>query len=306
MKPEQLEIVVIVLTLNQRAKTLECLSGLLANDQTPFRVLVWDNGSTDGTAEVIRTAFPEVWLHHHTDNLGVAGGRNAAAQLAIETLNPSYLLFLDNDILVEPGFVGALFHPFTVDTQIGQTQAKLRFMDDRTRINDGGGARINFLTWQVTPVGYGEVDRGQYDTVKPCVSCGGAMMVRVDIFQQLGGFDLAFNPFGPEDLDFSLRLQQAGYRALYVPTAVGYHEVSHTFGKGYTEAYARHKAQHWFLFMHRHASPTQKLGFFLAGAPYLALRILIREGKRGNLAAVRGLARGVFDLFKRNLETGFL
>jgi GT2 family glycosyltransferase len=234
----------------------------------------------------------------------VASGRNAAAKLAVKRFKPSHLLFLDNDMLVEPGFVAALQRPFDADNRVGQTQAKLRLMDDRERLNDGGGARINFLLWQVTPVGYGEIDRGQYDTVQECISCGGAMMVRTDVFRQLGGFDNAFDPFGPEDLDFSLRLQKAGYSALYVPKAVAYHAVSHTFGKEYSETYARHKARHWFAFMRRHASPLQQLGFFLLGAPFLVVRTIIREGTRGNLQAFRGLARGMLDSLRSSLFAG--
>ena len=170
---------------------------------------------------------------------------------------------------------------------------KLRFMHDRSLINDGGGARINFVFWRVTPIGFGEPDRGQYDTPHPCISCGGAMMVRSDVFQQLQGFDPLFGPFGPEDLDFSLRLQRAGYKAMYIPKAVGYHEVSHTFGKGYSEEYARHKSRHWLAFMRRHASPWQKLAFYLFGAPILAVQVFIREARRGNVRAIRGLLLGL-------------
>jgi len=210
-------------------------------------------------------------------------------------------LFLDNDMLVEPDFVGALLKPLTEDDRIGQTQAKLRFMHDREMLNDGGGAQINFLLWQIMPVGYGEIDRGQHDTVKKCIACGGAMMVRTDVFQQLGGFDTKFDPFGPEDLDFSLRLQKAGYSSLYVPQAIAYHAVSHTFGRGYSENYARHKSRHWFLFMRRHASLMQKLGFFFLGVPYLAVRMIIREGRKGNLGVFRGLVRGMLDFYKSSL-----
>lgn len=288
-------VTVIILTMNQRDTTLKCLASLAMQDGPAFEVLVWDNGSQDGTAAAIQEKFPDVIVHHQPENLGVAGGRNAAAELAIQTFQPTHILFLDNDILVEPDFVNALLQSFAKDEMVGQTQAKLRFMHDRERLNDGGGARINYLLWQVTPVGFGEIDRGQHDTVKPCISCGGAMMVRTDVFKQLNGFDMIFNPFGPEDLDFSLRLQKLGYSALYVPQAVAYHVVSHTFGKGYTEDYARHKSRHWFNFMRRHASPWQKLGFFCIGAPYLAIRILIREGQKGNLGAFRGIMRGVFD-----------
>lgn len=288
-------IAVIVLTVNQRDRTARCLGSLLASEQPPPHVIVWDNGSQDGTGEAIRAAFPEVLVHHHPVNLGVASGRNAAAALAIQAFNPSYLLFLDNDMLLEPGFVSALLRPFLEDARIGQTQAKLRFMHDRQRINDGGGCRINFALGRTRPVGFGEMDRGQFDAPKPCIACGGAMMVRADIFNQLGGFDALFDPFGPEDLDFSLRLAKAGYQALYVPQAVAYHEVSHTFGGGYSENYARHKSRHWLAFLQRHASPAEKLGFILLGAPYLVLRLMVREGRKGNLGAMRGWLRGASE-----------
>ena len=294
MTSSTIRIVVIILTYNQKGKTLECLATLLRGGDMPFKVLVWDNGSQDETLVAVNHTFPEVLFHYSETNLGVAGGRNAAARMAIRELGASHLLFLDNDILVEPGFVRALYEPIEKDLQIGQTQAKLRFMHDLSLINDGGGARISFVFWRVKPVGFGEQDQGQYDAARPCISCGGAMLVRSDVFQQLHGFDPLFGPFGPEDLDFSLRLQKAGYKAMYIPKAVGYHQVSHTFGEGYSEEYARHKSRHWLLFMRRHASLWQKIAFYLFGAPVLAVQVFIREARRGNLRAIRGLLQGLF------------
>ena len=286
-------IVVLILTYNQRDKTLACLSDLLGYEDVPFKVLVWDNGSQDDTLTAVTKSFPDVLTHFSERNLGVAGGRNASAQKAMRELGATHLLFLDNDILVESGFVGALYKPFETEPQLGQTQAKLRFMHDRSLINDGGGAQISFVFWRVKPVGFGEPDRGQYDEPHTCLSCGGAMMVRADIFQQLNGFDPLFGPFGPEDLDFSLRLQKLGYKAIYNPKAVGYHEVSHTFGKGYSEDYARHKSRHWLAFMRRHASLGQKIAFYLFGAPILVVQVILREVRRGNWRAIRGLAQGL-------------
>ena len=288
-------IVVIILTWNQRETTLRCLESLLSDRQSSFRVLVWDNGSTDGTIQAVQAAFPEVLTHQHEENLGVAGGRNAAAELAFELLSPTHLVFLDNDMVVEPRFIRALYQPFVDSAKVGQTQAKLRFMHDRNRLNDGGGARVNFVFWKITPVGYGQIDEGQFDQIKHCIACGGAMMVRAHVFKELGGFDMEFNPFGPEDIDFSLRLQKKGYQALYVPQAVAYHVVSHTFGSGYSEEYARHKAGHWLAFMRRHASPLEKIAFFIIGAPYLAARVILREARRGNLSAIRGLLLGLIQ-----------
>lgn len=295
--PAEILVGIVILTLNQREKTLECLASLTPG-RYPFRTLVWDNGSEDGTADAIRRAHPDVLTHHHATNLGVASGRNAAAALLTRELPVTHLLFLDNDMLVEPGFVDALLQPMLDDPTIGQTQAKLRFMHDRTLLNDGGGCSINWLMGRTMPVGFREVDRGQYDTAKKCVACGGAMMVRAGLFQALGGFDERFSPFGPEDLDFSLRLARAGYTALYTPRAVAYHQVSHTFGSGYNEQYARNKARHWFVFMRRHAPLLQQVGFFTIGAPYLAIRLVAREARRGNLKALRGTLRGMLDFVR--------
>ena len=76
--------------------------------------------------------------------------------------------------------------------------------------------------------------------------------------------------------------------------AVRFHEVSqNTFGKGYSEEYAEHKSRHWLLFMRRHASARQKIAFYLVGAPILADQVFIREARRGNLRAVRGLIQGL-------------
>ena len=81
-----------------------------------------------------------------------------------------------------------------------------------------------------------------------------------------------------------------------MPQAVGYHQVSHTFGEGYSEEYARHKVRHWFAFMRRHATLGQKIGFYLVGAPFLAVQVFLREVSRGNLKAIRGLIRGVLKI----------
>lgn len=295
---DRTRVAVVMLSLNQREKTLRCLSSLMAIPEPELDVLLWDNGSEDGTADAVREAFPGVLVHRHPTNLGVAPGRNAAAEVAIREFDPTHLAFLDNDLRFEPDFIAALLRPFAADERLAQTQAKLRFMDDPRRLNDGGGCKINFWLGRTEPVGLGEIDRGQYDTPRPCVAGGGAMIVRRDVFEELGGFDERFGHLGPDDLDFSLRLRKAGYYALFVPDALAYHEVSHTFGKGYGEGYARLKARNWMLFLRRHGTLPQRLGFYLFGAPYALLRMVAREGRRGNLGAVRGWIRGVLDYLK--------
>lgn len=294
----QFRVAVVMLTLNQREKTLKCLGSLLSLEQPSFDVLLWDNGSDDGTVEAVRAAFPTVHAHHHPENLGIAPGRNAAGKLAMEVFAPTHMLFLDNDMELEPDFVLELLKPFGQSERVGQTQAKLLFYYDRQRINDGGGNDINWIFGTTRPFGIGEIDRGQCDTPKKCVAGGGAMIVRADVFQELGGFDEVFGKLGPDDLDFSLRISKAGYDVLYAPRAVAYHEVSHTYSPEYGEVYAQSKAKSWFIFLRRHAPLHKRLGFYVVGIPYLAVTVFVRQARRGNLRAVRGLTRGMFEYLR--------
>jgi GT2 family glycosyltransferase len=276
-------VAVVVLTCNQREMTLRSL-GALERHHRDAHVLLWDNGSTDGTADAVASAFPHLLVHRSPTNLGVAGGRNAAARLALEHFGPTHLLFLDNDMLVTEGCIDALLQAFADDPTLGQAGGKFRFLDNPTRLNDAGGCRINFWIGSTEPTGYGELDEGQYDEPRSGVVCGGAMMmVRADVFRQLGGFDERFNPYGPEDLDFSLRLQAAGYGSRYVPTALGYHRGSQTFaGAPQSLAYTRNRVRQWLRFLYRHGSLKDKVGFFLVGAPFRAARMAVRLARSGH------------------------
>jgi hypothetical protein len=294
---EDVRVAVLLLTYDQPADLFVCLESLLALEDHPeFDILVWENGSGSGTAPGMARRFPGVRYHIAGANLGVAGGRNAAAALAVDLWDPTHFLFLDNDMVVEPGFVRELAAAHRARPRLGQAQAKLRMMSQPTVLNDGGGCDVRFWLGRTRPVGVGEVDRGQYDRVRPCIAAGGATLVRRSVFEELGGFDTSFNPYGPEDLDFSLRLRRAGHEALFIPSALAYHRYNRTYvGKEFTAAYARGKARNWFRLMARHATALDWLGFLALGAPLAALRTAVREIRRGNAAALPALARGALD-----------
>jgi GT2 family glycosyltransferase len=291
----QTDVGIVMLTFNQRDTTLRALASLMPQVGPGDQVIVWDNGSADGTVEAVQAAYPQVLVHRHPENLGVAGGRNAGAKLAIERFDPQYLLFLDNDLVLRPGYVAALRETLEADPSVGQVQSKLLYLHEPERINDGGGCQINFWLGRTLPVGYRQIDRGQCDQQAPCISCGGSMMVRARLFEELGGFDPVFNPFGPEDLDFSLRLQRRGYKALYNPQAVALHEVGSTFARASRDAgaYAKARTEIWLRFLNRYATIMQRVGFMAIGAPLLAARLAGRELQQGRLRGALGSVRGI-------------
>jgi GT2 family glycosyltransferase len=163
-------VAVVMLTLNQRDTTLRALRSVMPQVGERDRVLVWGNGSTDGTVEAVRQAFPEVLAHHHPENLGVASGRNAGAKMAMSSFDPGYLLFLDNDLVLQPGYLAAMVQTLDTEPTVGQVQSKLLYLDEPNRINDGGGCHINFWLGRTKPVGFRQIDRGQWDQPAPCIS----------------------------------------------------------------------------------------------------------------------------------------
>jgi GT2 family glycosyltransferase len=293
---DQTKVAVILLTMNQRAKTIRCLHSLSQPQYLSHKIILWDNGSEDGTVKAVQNEFNSVIVHSHPKNVGVASGRNMASNLAIQNINPEYLFFLDNDMTVTPLCLENLLSPFSTHERLAQTTGKILNMDDPTRIYGAGGNRVRFWLGVTKHVGYGEFDQGQYDEIKRCIPSGGCMLVRTDIFQKIGGFDTNFDPYGPEDLDFGLKVIKAGYYGLYIPEAIVYHETrpGRTFEGGkYTAKFASLRVKNWFTFMNRHASLWQRFGFYFIGIPYLMGSFIIHQSKQGNLIpAMRSLVIG--------------
>jgi GT2 family glycosyltransferase len=270
----------VLLTWNQKRATLNCLESLSRAGGPRSGVVVWDNGSEDGTADAVAETWPTVRIVRSPRNLGAAAGRNAAAEEAVRAFDPPYLLFLDNDTEVRPGFLEALVAPLESDPSLGQTAPKLLRLSDPSRLDMAGGARIVWWKGETAGRGWGEPDLGQYDAAGPCVA-GGCTLVRTDAFRAVGGFDTIFDPYGYEDMDFSLRLREQGYGCLYIPAAEVLHAGSQSFERGrYTARYALRKAANWMVFLFRHGPPSSRLAFLLMGVPWLALRALARAGRR--------------------------
>lgn len=287
---------IVLLTWNQLEQTRRCLQSLATSGYSLSRVVLWDNASADGTDEAIISEFPDVTYHHHPTNQGVASGRNAAALLAMRTLSPSHLLFLDNDMVVTPGFLESLCEPFATEPRQAQAMAKIRFFNDPKRLHSAGGQVVNFALGIKTGIGYCEIDRGQHDVRKPCLASGGATLVAVSVFLELDGFDAIFDPFGTEDLDFAYRVREAGYHATYIPEAVLYHDYQRKSANGSDgDSYIAARVRQWMILLNRHATLPQQFAFYLGGAVVGFIKITVRQILSGNASALKGIPKGVGD-----------
>ena len=209
-------VAVVIPTWNGR-ELLDGALASLAGQSLPAEAIVVDNGSTDGTTAHVRERWPEVSLVALPANRGFAAAVNAG----VAASSSEYVALLSNDMELEPEWLAELVAALDADPGAGSAASKLRMLREPGRL-DGAGDLVTWYgaTWRR---GHGEPDRGQYDARGVVASpCAGAALYRRRALEQVGGFDERFFAY-LEDADWGLRSQLAGWRCLWVPSAVAYH-----------------------------------------------------------------------------------
>jgi GT2 family glycosyltransferase/glycosyltransferase involved in cell wall biosynthesis len=216
-------VAILILNRNQAAYTRDCLASLRQIDYPSFRILVVDNGSADDSLRQVAEDFPNVEFLWLRENLGVAGGRNAGLREVLRS-EPAYVLFLDNDTLVAPDFLTHLVAHMSADPKIGAVQPKIYFDGPAKKICSMGGKLYPRISHYWHP-GSGHFDSPKESTEIDIVS-GCAGLMRTKVFEKIGLLDETYSPYCHEDVDWSVRVRNAGYRLVVEPAAVVWHRVS--------------------------------------------------------------------------------
>jgi hypothetical protein len=178
---------------------------------------VVDNGSTDGTAAMVKKDYPEVDLIRLESNRGFA----AAVNEGVEQTEGDYFALLNNDVEVEEGWLEALVGTLESHREYAACAPKSLNFFQRRRL-DGAGDEIN-IVGQAKSRGYGEEDRGQYDRGEEVFAVSaGASLYRRSVWEKVGPFAEEYFAYF-EDLDWCFRARLAGHRFYYQPKAVVYH-----------------------------------------------------------------------------------
>lgn len=216
---------VIILTWNGRHYLDDCLNALKAQSFHDFETILVDNGSTDGTCAYVRRAFPWVRLLELPANIGFAGGNNRGLREAAG----DFIVTLNNDTRVEPGFLEQLMKAVGSDPKTGMVAAKMLNFFQTDRIDSLG---IYPTTAGVgSNRGIGETDTGRYDQQTDIFGpCAGAALYRRSMLDETGFFDADFFAYY-EDLDLAWRARLAGWKAVTAPKALVYHVHSATAGR---------------------------------------------------------------------------
>ncbi|NLE45502.1 MAG: glycosyltransferase family 2 protein [Chloroflexi bacterium] len=222
---------VIIINWNGASHIDTCLRALQSEATNSDEIIVVDNASTDHSVEFVRTYFSAIRLVCNEANLGYAGGANVGLRAA----RGDVLVLLNPDVEVRSGWLDAVKAGLEPG-DVGVVGCKLLYPGGNV-IQHAGGILKRPLGLS-DHYGYGRIDVGQFDTVRDVdFVTGAAFALRRDLLESVGFFDDAFYPAYSEEVDYCLRVREAGYRVLYVPTAVAIHHEYSSVGGNSSQYY---------------------------------------------------------------------
>lgn len=226
---------ILIPSYGQVDYTLRCLASIaVAPPRAAIEVIVAEDASGDPAIAQLRDVAG-MTLRENPVNLGFLRSCNAAAAAA----RGRFLLFLNNDTELLPGAIDALVELALARPEAGLVGARLVYPDGR--LQEAGG-----IVWQdASAWNYGRFQdprRPEFNYVREVDYCSGAaILVRRDVFAQLGGFDEAFAPAYYEDTDLAFRIRAAGLQTLYQPAAVVVHHEGISHGTDTTAGIKAHQ-----------------------------------------------------------------
>lgn len=268
---DQVEVSIVIPVYNHCMDTFACLDSIARHaGPTPFEVIVVDDCSSDMTPEMLARVQGLVVVRNE-ENQGFIGSCNRGAAAA----RGKYLLFLNNDTEVTPGWVEALVQTFRDFPGTGIAGGKLVYPDGR--LQEAGG-----VIWRdASGWNYGKFekpDHPRYNYAREADYCSGAcLMIPQELFQSLGGFDTHYRPAYYEDTDLAFKVRHAGLKVMYQPLAEVIHYEGLSSGTSLASGVKAHQVvnqvkfrERWAERLARHPQPD--------GLP---MRVLYPHGSAG-------------------------
>ena len=300
-------ISVIIVNWNTRDELAACLDSLRRHPpEASHEVIVVDNASADGSADLVAEAYPEVRLITADRNLGFAGGNNRG----VEAARGRYFMFLNSDAEVTAGVLDAMLGVFDAHRDdaapVGAVGCRLVYPDGRLQRSARELPTFPAVFHQHTVLKYVQVLRRAearnkmadfgFDAERDVGTLmGAALMVDRRAFERIGGWDDGY-PFRYEDADFTYRLREAGYRCLFSPCG----EVVHHSGTATKRAPRLHAMtfRGMFRYFRRSRGRGRTALFKLAFIPLHAARLAVNSPAR-MLQALASRCRGDRDRARR-------
>jgi len=275
---------------------LECVDSLLQGNPGT-EVVVVDNGSADGSPALLREKHPGLMVIENLQNLGYVKGANIGIRAALEK-GATHILIINNDAIAHPGMVNELLELFQRYPSAGVAGPKIFYFGTDVMWFNGGhfNALLGFSTHPLMdrPDDGGDLER----EVHYITGC--AMMVRSEVFRDVGLFDEDFEIYA-EDLDLCLRAKEKGYCSWLVPKATAEHKVSLSTGVVGTNLMTPYRSYYYGRNMLVMVRKRMRGGRFITGfvgqtfilLPYYFLLISMQKARGSFLQYLKGYAHAV-------------
>ena len=223
--PQECELSIITVNYNGLKDTCALIDSITFNED--MEVIVVDNGSKVNEARILQERYPNIKVIRSDKNLGFAGGNN----IGIKAAKGKFLYLINNDTVFKEFKPQVLIHRLESSPKIGIVCPKIRFTWDNNPIQFAGYTPLSPITIRNKAIGFGEEDKGQYDTPHQTpYAHGAAMMVKREIIDIIGLMPECYFLYY-EELDWSMMITRAGYEIWYDPTSAIYHKESQSTGQ---------------------------------------------------------------------------
>jgi N-acetylglucosaminyl-diphospho-decaprenol L-rhamnosyltransferase len=293
-----MDLSVVIVSYNTRELLRGCLDSMLADldSRVKHEVIVVDNASADGSAAMIRDSFPQVRLLANSQNRGFAAGNNQAIQQS----SGQYVTLLNPDTLVRKGALESLMAVLEERRDAGLVGPKLLFPDGRFQHSAFTFPTLAMIFLDFFPLHYrlldsrinGRYPRSLYERAEPFPidhPLGAALMIRRAVIEEVGLLDEGFFMYC-EEIDWCLRIKEAGWRILCVPRAEIVHHVGQSTRQFRDEMYVELHRSRYRLYQKHYGAGYRRVARWL-----VALGVW-SQGLRARWAAARGhLDRSDFE-----------
>ena len=280
----EIKTTIIIPNYNGLSFMEPCFESLKEQTVRDFKVLVVDNGSTDGSVEWLKEhRVPSIFLK---ENKGFSGAVNTGIRAA----DTPYVLLLNNDTRVEPGFVAAMERAMDQSPKIFSVSSRMIQMYHPELLDDAGDM-YSILGWAYQR-GVGRSVNLYQKSCRVFSACAGAAIYRRAVFDEIGLFDELHFAY-LEDIDVGWRAKLYGYDNVYCPDAAVYHVGSGTSGSRYNSFKVRLAARNCIYLNYKNMPGWQILlnaPFLLAGI-FVKYLFFVKNGFGGDY--VSGLKEGI-------------
>ena len=280
----EIKTTIIIPNYNGLSFMEPCFESLKEQTVRDFKVLVVDNGSTDGSVEWLKEhRVPSIFFKENT-------GFSGAVNTGIRAADTPYVLLLNNDTRVEPGFVAAMERAMDQSPKIFSVSSRMIQMYHPELLDDAGDM-YSILGWAYQR-GVGRSVNLYQKSCRVFSACAGAAIYRRAVFDEIGLFDELHFAY-LEDIDVGWRAKLYGYDNVYCPDAAVYHVGSGTSGSRYNSFKVRLAARNCIYLNYKNMPGWQILlnaPFLLAGI-FVKYLFFVKNGFGGDY--VSGLKEGI-------------